>query len=347
MSRRTLTPVVAALVTLVVIVGGAVLPVPYVALAPGPVTDTLGASGGKPLISIEGHPTYPARGRLDLTTVAVSGGPEDRLDLGRAVLGWVDPTVAVVPRNLVYPPGKTVKEVEADNAEQMQQSQEAASAAAVRQLGLPVSTTVAVAGVAPRVPATGRLQPGDVIRSVDGTAVSSVRALQAAMARVCPGATVTLAVVRGGRQLVVPVPTDAMPDNPHRARLGIIPRNRYHLPFRVSIRLKDVGGPSAGSMFALGIVEKLTPADVAAGRHIAGTGEIDADGKVGAIGGVQQKVVAASNAGATIFLTPAGNCAPARRVRPRGLRLVRVTTLAEALQALDALRTGRGRVPAC
>jgi PDZ domain-containing protein len=347
MSRRALTPVVAALVTLALIVGGAALPVPYVALAPGPVTDTLGVSAGKPLISIEGHPTYPARGRLDLTTVAVSGGPDDRLDLGRAVLGWVDPTVAVVPRNLVYPPGKTAKEVEADNAEQMQQSQEAASAAALRQLRIPVATTVVVAGVAAQVPATGRLQPGDVIRSVDGTAVSSVRGLQDAMGRVRPGATVTLVVVRAGRQLVVTVPTDAMPDDPDRARLGIAPRNRYQLPFRVSIRLKDVGGPSAGLMFALGIVEKLTPADVAAGRHIAGTGEIDAEGDVGAIGGVEQKVVAASNAGATIFLTPARNCAAAKRVRPRGIRLVRVTTLAQALESLDALRTGRGPVAAC
>jgi PDZ domain-containing protein len=347
MSRRTRTFAVAALLVLALVVVGAALPVPYVALAPGPVTDTLGSSGGRPLISIDGHPTYPARGRLDLTTVAVSGGPDDRLDLGRAVLGWVDPTVAVVPKSLVYPPGRTAKEVEAENAQEMQESQEAATAAALRELDIPVAMTVAVAQVGSRVPAAGRLRPADVIRAVDGAPVTSVTTLRRVMARVRAGATVTLDVVRDGRRLAVAVPTDAMPDEPNRARLGIRPRNGYRFPFRVLIRIKDVGGPSAGLMFALGIVEKLTPADVAAGRHIAGTGEIDADGVVGPIGGVQQKVVAAAATDATIFLTPAKNCAEARRVRSDGLRLVRVVDLAQALDALAALRTGRGPVPSC
>jgi len=129
--------------------------------------------------------------------------------------------------------------------------------------------------------------------------------------------------------------------------VGIQMRVSYKFPFKVDINVGEVGGPSAGLMFSLGIYDKLTPGSLTGGKSIAGTGTIDPSGKVGAIGGIEQKMIGAKRAGATIFLTPAGNCADAVRAVPEGLRLVKVETLEGAIKALDALRTGSGEVPTC
>jgi PDZ domain-containing protein len=120
----------------------------------------------------------------------------------------------------------------------------------------------------------------------------------------------------------------------------------FIFPFRVNIKVGDIGGPSAGMMFALGIVDKLTPANLTGGRFVAGTGEISADGAVSAIGGIQQKMAGARAAGATIFLTPAANCGDTTGAVPAGLRLVKVATLRQAINDLTALKAGRS-VPGC
>jgi PDZ domain-containing protein len=110
----------------------------------------------------------------------------------------------------------------------------------------------------------------------------------------------------------------------------------------------DIGGPSAGMMFALGIIDKLTKLDLTAGRFIAGTGEITPGGQVQPIGGIQQKMIGARNAGATIFLTPATNCADTKGAVPKGMRLVKVSTLNQAVTYLEALKSGQSSsVPSC
>jgi PDZ domain-containing protein len=115
----------------------------------------------------------------------------------------------------------------------------------------------------------------------------------------------------------------------------------------VKISVGDVGGPSAGLMFSLGIYDKLTPGSLTGGTFVAGTGTITADGEVGPIGGIQQKMIAARQAGAKVFLTPKDNCAEAVSNAPKGLRLVEADTMHGAITSLDALRTGHGTIAAC
>jgi PDZ domain-containing protein len=349
-SRRVTTLVVASVLALVLAVGGAVMRVPYVALGPGPVTDTLGKrSDGVALIMITGRQTYPTSGHLDLTTVSVAGGPPDPINLATALRGWLDRSVAVVPQELVYPPQESSKEIEQQNTQDMLDSQQSATTAALRALSIPVGTSVAVRSVAKGKPADGRLKPEDVIRSVDGTAVTSTDELRKLISRCPPGSSLRLQVTRAGKPLTVELTTVGDPADGNRSVIGIEPMLRHVYPFKVSFGLRDVGGPSAGLMFALGIIDKLTPGPLTGGKFVAGTGEISDDGTVGPIGGIQQKIVAARRAGATIFLTPAANCAAASRNRPAGLQLVKVTKLADALSSLKVLSAaaaGAG-VPVC
>jgi PDZ domain-containing protein len=130
--------------------------------------------------------------------------------------------------------------------------------------------------------------------------------------------------------------------------MGVQITAQYKFPFEVKISVGDIGGPSAGMMFSLGIIDKLTRLSLTAGRFIAGTGEIKANGQVQPIGGIQQKMVGARNAGATIFLTPASNCADTKGAVPAGLRLVKVSTLNQAVTYLEALKAGHpDSVPSC
>jgi PDZ domain-containing protein len=152
-------------------------------------------------------------------------------------------------------------------------------------------------------------------------------------------------VLRDGEELTRSVPTQVGAGG--RTVVGIFPTDSYELPFTIDIGIDRVGGPSAGLLLALGIVDKLTPGALTGGAHIAGTGTIDGDGTVGRIGGIEQKVVAAQEVGATVFLVPADNCAEAVGAAPKGLQLVRVNTLEDALDALAAIRDGAGSVPLC
>ncbi|GAA1518353.1 PDZ domain-containing protein [Sphaerisporangium rubeum] len=344
MSRRGLTLVVAGLLTLALGGAGAVLPVPYVALSPGPTEDTLGSVKGKPVISISGHETYPTSGKLSLVTVAYQGGPTAHLDLLTALRGWVDPNVAVVPEETIFPKTVTVKEVEEQNTQEMTGSQQDATAAALNELKIPIETIIVVASTQKNRPADGKLRPGDQITKVDGTAIRDVDGVAAGVRKHKPGEQVKFDVIRDGKPLTVDVGTV---EGNGGSIVGMVMGTRFKFPFNVNVNVGDVGGPSAGLMFSLGIYDKLTPGALTGGTSIAGTGTITADGKVGPIGGIQQKMIGARDAGATVFLTPADNCDDAVRSVPDGLRLVRVTTMREAVHAIDALRTGSGNIPAC
>lgn len=344
MSRRAVTLAVAGFLVVLLSAVAALLPVPYVALSPGPTTNTLGSVGKTTLIRIEGRRTYPANGHLDLTTVSVLGGPRQRMDLVTALRGWLNHEIAIVPEETIYPKNESAKEVEQQSAAEMKDSQENATTAALRQLGIQVATRVVVDRLGPDSPSKGKLQPGDVILEVDGQQVPGGAGLRELITRHKPGEPVRLAVERGGRRLDVTVTAAKAADG--RAIVGILTRDEATYPFTVEISLQDVGGPSAGLMFALGIVDKLTPGSLTGGAYIAGTGTIDDSGHVGEIGGIAQKMVGAREAGAKVFLTPAGNCAEALSNAPKGLRLVKVDTLASAVSALDSLRAGRP-VPSC
>ena len=341
-SRRALTLLLASVLAVALAVAGGTQTVPYVALTPGPAFNTLGSVGGTPVLSITGRATYPTQGSLDLTTVSV----KDQITLFEALWGWMSPSEAVVPREVVFPPDQTQQQADTQNTALMRQSQDDATTAALHELGVPSQTTVEVETVAAGAPAARALRTGDVLRTVDGQKVTTSASLRVLISKHTPGQTVRIGYTRAGSAATATVATIASTDTPRRAIIGITPREVSSFPVKVSIMLKDVGGPSAGLMFALGIIDKLGPGSLTAGRDVAGTGEITADGKVGPIGGIAQKMLGAKKQHATVFLSPADNCAEAKANKPAGLTLVRVTTLKDALAALAVLRAG-GTPPSC
>ncbi|GAB3465598.1 PDZ domain-containing protein [Kineococcus endophyticus] len=316
--------------------------VPYVALSPGPVTDVLGSpSDGKGLVEISGRQTYPTDGQLDLTTVSLRGGPGLEMGLGETLLDWIDPDVNVVPRELYFPPQQSQEEADAQSAAEMTGSQTNAKVAALTELGIevPSTTTTQVEEVNAQVPAADVLRPGDVVTSVDGRDVADFPALQAAV-RALPGdAEVRLGITRGGQARTVTTRTVAANGT---TLLGITPHVDYRFPFTIDIAIDDVGGPSAGTMFALAIVDELTPGAMTGGQHIAGTGAIAADGTVQQIGGLRQKVIGAQQDGARWFLAPREECSQVRGATPSGITVVPISTLHEARLAVEAIGKGQG-----
>ncbi|MGH3320466.1 MAG: YlbL family protein [Streptosporangiaceae bacterium] len=343
MSRRAATFAAASVLILVLVAVGALLPVPYVVLLPGPTTNTLGKADGKSLITVDGHSTYPTKGHLNLVTVAYRGDPEHEIHLFIALRGWFAPQVAVLPQQVLFPSSESVHKVIEQSQQRMRQSQNAATAAALRELGIPIR--VKVRSAEKGYPARGTLRKGDVITAVDGKKVTTEEEVADAVTAHKPRDRVHMTIGRNGERRRVTVGTTTAHDRTHRTVIGVV--LTYAYPFKVRIRLPDVGGPSAGMMFALGIIDKLTPGSLTGGRFVAGTGTIKPDGDVGMIGGITQKMIGARRAGATVFLTPAKNCAEAAEAAPDGLRLVKVKTLHGALRALKALRTDSGKVPSC
>ncbi|MDQ0961477.1 PDZ domain-containing protein [Streptomyces sp. B4I13] len=251
---------VCALPLVVLLATAAFAPLPFSVAQPGMTANVLGDNQGTPVITISGAPVRDTSGQLRMTTIEATG-PDAHVMLGDVLDGWFRTDQAIMPRDAVYPGGESTKEIERHNTEQMEDSQDAATQAALAYL---------------------KLGEDDV---------------------------------------------------------------------EVTLKLADVGGPSAGLLFSLGIVDKLdgdgAGGDLTGGRTIAGTGTIDADGKVGAVGGVALKTQAARRDGATVFLVPKDECSDAKSELPKGLRLVPVTTLKGAVSALVALEKGKGPVPGC
>lgn len=328
--------VVLALVCwLLVLVAAELVKVPYVRLAPGPVFDVLGETDSQPVIAIQGAQIYPTDGRLDMTTVSERGGPFGALTLFEAFTGWWDPDVVVVPTSLLYPPDTTGDEAEQAGQDAFADSQEKARIAALEEVGEPVETRAWVVEVLPGSPAEGVLEHGDVVLAVDGTQVSGPDELAEAVRAKGPGVPVRLDIRRGEAQRVVEVTTIANPDDPTKGYLGLSLGVIADSPIDVAFNLDDVGGPSAGLVFALGIVDKLTPGQLLDGRTVAGTGTMDYDGTVGAIGGIDQKMAAARSNGATLFLAPRDNCPEAAEKAPDGLTVAAVDSLSQAVDVLE------------
>jgi Lon-like protease len=321
----------------------ALLPVPYAVLSQGPALNTLSSAGGKPLIEISGHPTYPATGGLYLTTVSVLGGPRP-VTLPTVLRAWLDPAEQAVPVEDIYPPNQTAQQTDQESRQEMTNSQTSATAAALAELGIPV--TLSVASVAKDAPAAAVLRSGDVLLAVQGHEVTSYASLRSMITPLAPAAPVSVRVRRGGTDRTVDTTTTK--DNAGRTILGVVTDIRF--PFTVKIQLTNVVGPSAGLMFALGIVDKLTPGDLTGGRQIAGTGEIGSDGTVSPIGGIGEKMMGARHVGATWFLAPADNCDEVVGRVPAGLRVVKVSTLHGAREAVEAIASGgsaAAALPSC
>jgi PDZ domain-containing protein len=339
--RRNVAAAVAFALLVVLVVVAWRRPVGYTLFSPGPTVNVLGTSAGKQIIDVSGHPTYRDEGGLRLVTVYETSY-DNKVSLPAALQGWFDPDVDVYPFDAVYPRKTTQKAVREPSAAEMASSQDNAVAAALRALGISYSSAVKVASVDTKGPSHDVLEPGDLVLRVDDQAVSDPDAVVDRIRDRPPGSKVTLAVQRDGAPKQVTVTTAALGDTGkqrQQSKVGVTIAPSYRFPFDVDLHLADnIGGPSAGLMFALGIYDVLTPGSLTHGKVIAGTGEIDAQGKVGEIGGVQQKIAGAQHDGARLFLVPAGNCAEAVHAHYDAgkIRLVRVATMTDALSAIKA-----------
>jgi Lon-like protease len=343
MSRRVRALVVAGVLFLVLFIVALFMPVPYVILGPGPTLNTLGQDDkGRDIIVVKGRTVNATSGHLNLTTVGIM---PDRVTAVQALVGWLQSDRVVVPRAAYFPPGQTEQQINQRDSQQFVESQNSATAAAFCELGYPKG--VGVVGVLDNSGATGILKPFDEIVSVDGHAISDQNALSTLLSTKQPGQTVPVVVERAGVRKSFSIALSKPVDNGTGARIGITVSAGCFAPFEVDIGLADqIGGPSAGLMFALGIIDKVGPTNLTGGRFIAGTGEISADGAVSPIGGIQLKMIAARRAGATVFLAPADNCGDVTGSIPSGLQVVKVSTLHDAVQDLGALGKGTS-VPHC
>ncbi|AGZ45916.1 YlbL family protein [Actinoplanes friuliensis] len=333
MRRRGVTVILGALITALLAVGVMAFPLPYVVLKPGPTVNTLGSDNGKEVIQVTKADTSTSQGQLRLTTVGV----QPSVELVWAIRGWFSDEQAVVPRELIYPPDRSEQQVEEQNAEEFKSSQYSAVTVALRELGYPVQTfvTEVTAGGA----SVGQLQKDDVITSVDGVEVTSPGQLTQLIQAKPAGTALTVGYTRAGKPATAKITTrsDSKSATP---RIGVgIDKKQPH-PFTVEIDLDEIGGPSAGLMFTLGIIDKLKPEDLTGGKIIAGTGTIDDEGNVGPIGGIPQKLVGAKDAGAQLFLVPADNCAEAMKNAVSGLPMAEVATADDALTALKTFTSG-------
>jgi Lon-like protease len=353
MPRRTVTLLTSTLVLIALLCVGVLLPVPYSEMSPGPTVNTLSDNDGQPVLQISGHRTYPTSGHLNMTTVRVTGS-DYTMNLVEAVTGWLSHDDSVVPHDTLYPKGQTAQQADQQNAEEFSESQDSAKVAALKELHLPVGSSVVVGAVVKDSPAEGRLHAGDVIKAVDGTAVTQPGDVAKLVTKHKPGQNVVFTVVpaassgkAGAASRTLTIRTAKAPDN-GRAIVGIQAETAHTYPFKINIQLADVGGPSAGMMFSLGLIDKLTPGDLTGGKFVAGTGTMDDNGGVGPIGGIALKIIAARDAGAQYFLTPKDNCSAAAQDTPAGLRLVRVNSLQDSLHALADIRSGRtADLPRC
>ena len=322
------------------------MPVPFIVVSPGPTFNTIGDVDGVPLVEISDTEVYPTDGHLDMTTVRESGEPRSPLTVYQALAAWANPDQAVLPRELLYPDDISGEEVTQRNAELFSTSQSQAIAAAMGVLGKPVIATPVVTSVIAASPADGRLKAGEEIIAVDDVPITEPSDVSEAVRSRPVGSMLRFTVVRDDSEAVVEVTSAPNPRDPAVPYVGISVGVLYSASFPIEFTLQDIGGPSAGMMFALAIVDKLTPASLTGGGFVAGTGTIDPQGSVGAIGGIRQKLAGARGAGATLFLMPEVHCEEAAGFVPDGLTVVPVTTLQGALDALADWRAGSA-LPTC
>jgi PDZ domain-containing protein len=360
MNQRVLAATLAVPLMAALAVVALAVPLPYATYAPGPTIDVLSDPGGKEIIQIPGQQTYRDDGQLRMTTVSVSPKDSD-VSLVQVMRDWVDSSDAVYPKESVYPDDKTPDEVRDEGQVQMVSSQDTAVAVALTALGKPVTPALEVLLVKDGSPADGALAVRDLFRKVNGEPLPSdidkaSQELRAAIRATPPGQKVTFTVLRDGDEVDVPV----VPEETASDLFGVVPLTGapevgiqlgqgFVLPFPVTVTIDPrIGGPSAGLMFSLAIYDTLTPGSLSEGGRVAGTGEIDADGNVGAIGGIQQKIAGAEGDGAQLFLVPADNCEDADGARNGDMRLVKVDTFDTARTAIETWAADHdAKLPSC
>ncbi len=311
------------------------LAVPYAAEGPGPTFDTLGEVDGSPVVAIEGADTDDTTGELTMTTVSV----RTNMTLVQALGRWVFTDDTLVPIEQIFPTDVSEDDVEEQNRAEFAASEASATVAAMNYLGRP--TQVVVAGTVHGSPADGSIRDNDLISAVNGTQVSRPSQVQDAVRALAPGDEVTIRVARGGAEQDIRLTLGTAESDPSVPQLGVYMTSEPADGVTVSYNLNDVGGPSAGMMFSLAVIDKLSPGELNGGAFVAGTGTIEEDGSVGEIGGISHKIEAAREAGAQLFLAPQGNCAEVARSKAGDMVVASVATLDDAVGAMADFNAGR------
>lgn len=336
MSQRTLAGLIAVPVVVALLALTFFLPLPYVVYRPGLTIDVLGQAAGKPIIGVQGEKSYRDDGQLRMVTVSVTS-PDTKVHLPELLTAWLNKRDAVYPWDAVYTKGESNDDSRAEGAAQMASSQDTATAVALRETGVTVPEVTTIAGVGKGEPAYGLLQAGDIVISIDGHPAKDADAMVKLIRATPSGKTLTFVIKRKGAErtvMVTPTDHDGTP------RIGASVGVGYDLPVKATINIDSaIGGPSAGLIFTLAIYDSLTPGSLTGGNRIAGTGEIEPDGSVGAIGGIQQKIAGATRDGAKLFLVPKENCdeaVGAVDAIDHHIRLVEVTTMHDARESIQA-----------
>lgn len=347
--RRRLRRSVAAgtfILVVALIVTVFMVPVNAVIEAPGPTWNVLdkSSSSDQDVLKVTGTETYPTEGALRMTTVSVSGCPGYPVTTADLISAWFSSDKRIVDRNEVCPQDQSAEQVEETGKAQMTASQDSAVIAALIETGMAGAMHLTVTEVTEQQTST-EIQADDVLETItpqggQTTTITSLSQLRELMTTIPEGTRVTLGVRRGEQQVPAALTTIAPQEGTTGSLLGLSLRVSVDSQVEATFGLSDVGGPSAGMMFALGVVDKITPGSLTGGTDISGTGTIDMNGQVGPIGGIQQKMVGARNAGSTFFLAPASNCDEVKGHEPKGMQVFAVSTLHEAVTATEAIASG-------
>jgi PDZ domain-containing protein len=344
MTQRTLAGLVAVVLLGALAAFVVFRPMPYVTYEPGGSIDVLGKSDGKEIIQVTGHKSYRDDGQLRMTTVLVST-PGARLDLFTLMYDWFDPEDDLYPYAAVYAPNESDDEHRQQGQAEMVDSQQAATAVAEEELGYDV-VHVMVRSVTRGMPAQGHLEKGDELISIGGQPVHSRADVQNAITGAPADQPLDFVVRRGGQDVTTSITPTILDGN---QVVGIKIGVDFDHPFDVKVRINpNIGGPSAGLMFSLGIYDTLTPGSLTGDHAIAGTGTMDEGGTVGPIGGIMQKIVGARNDGAQLFLVPPDNCDEALQARNGDMRLVKAVTMHAAVKAIESwVKNPDADLPTC
>ena len=346
--RRLRRAVVAGSFILVVALIAAVFLVPVNAVieAPGPTWNVLdnGSSSDQDVLKVSGTETYPTEGALRMTTVSVSGCPGYPVTTADLIAAWISADKRIVDRDEVCPQDQSAEQVEETGKAQMTASQDSAVIAALVETGKAGAMHLTVTEVTEQQTST-EIQAGDVLETItpqggQTTTLASFSQLRELMTTIPEGTRVTLGVRRGDQKTSAALTTIAPQEGTTGSLLGLSLKISVDSPVEATFGLSDVGGPSAGMMFALGVVDEITPGSLTGGKDISGTGTIDMTGQVGPIGGIQQKMAGARESGSTFFLAPASNCNEVKGHEPKDMQVFAVNTLHEAVAATEAIASG-------
>ncbi|MDG2496652.1 MAG: PDZ domain-containing protein [Aquiluna sp.] len=320
-----------------ILTGVLLIPTGFVIERPGQVFNVMGEIDGEQVISSSEVEIFASETRFDVTTVSLLGNRESTPSWVQVFRAWADPNQIVIPLDEVFPPNFSTEQFRAESSLQMEVSQQDAIAVALKNLGYEVPRVLYVNTVLEDAPASGILIAGDLVVNADGKPVADFDNFKAII-QSTQGDALEIQVIREGNLKTLSVSPKLTGE---AWAIGAMIGYTYDFPFDLTLQLGDVGGPSGGLMFSLGVLDSLTPGSLGGNSHIAGTGTINSEGAVGPIGGIGLKMLGAKQAGATLFLAPEANCAEALAQIPSNLTVVSVRDLAEAIEKIDLFTSGQ------